>query len=72
MKNGKIYQKVIKPTLGEVQEALKFPNGRVYLIHPDYSADGDVPTTAIIRAWKVDASGKIAGDFIHNPNYVEQ
>lgn len=61
-----------KPTSGEIKEALNFPNGWVYCIHPNYSADDDVPLTAIIEAWKVDASGKIAGDFIPNPNYVEQ
>lgn len=61
-----------KPTSGEIKEALNFPNGRVYLIHPDYSADGDVPPTAIIGAWKVDANGQIVGEFIHNPNYIEQ
>ncbi len=65
-------KKAIKPTSGEIKEALSFPNGWVYCIHPNYSADGDVPPTAIIGAWKVDANGKIVGDFIHDPNYVEQ
>ncbi|MGP4963252.1 hypothetical protein [Psychrobacter celer] len=64
-------KKLIKPTSGEIKEALNFPNGWVYCIHPNYTADGDVPPTAIIGAWKVDASGKIVGDFIHKPNYIE-
>lgn len=41
-------KKLIRPTQGEVQEALNFPNGWVYCIHPEYSADGDVSPTAII------------------------
>ncbi|MGO2300505.1 hypothetical protein ACT3QO_00285 [Psychrobacter sp. AOP7-D1-15] len=68
----KLIKKLIQPSQGEIEEALKFPNGRVYLIHPDYSADGEVPPSAIIGAWKVDADGKIVGDLIHNPNYTEQ
>lgn len=54
-----------------IQEALANPGGRVYKIEGMYSATEYVPPQAIVGAWKVDAHGKIAGDFIPNPKYKE-
>ncbi|WP_343638230.1 hypothetical protein [Roseateles sp.] len=54
-----------------VQEALANPEGWVYKIEGTYSATEYVPPEAIVGAWKVDAHGKIVGDFIPNPKYQE-
>lgn len=53
------------------EEALKHPNGYVYVIDKEYQGKSDVPRTAIAGAWKVDENGIIVGRFIPNPNYQE-
>ncbi len=50
-------------------EALKRPNGYVYVLEKEYRGKGDVPSNAIIGAWKVDGNGKIVGPFVPNPNH---
>jgi hypothetical protein len=58
------------PFLEEIEEAARMPNGHVYRISGKIGdPNGRVPPEAIIGAWKVDASGKIVGGFIPNPNY---
>jgi hypothetical protein len=59
-----------KPSPGEIEEAARFPDGYVYRISGKIGdPNGRVPAEAIVGAWKVDASGKIVGDLIPNPNY---
>ncbi|WBQ17837.1 hypothetical protein [Sphingobium yanoikuyae] len=50
-------------------EARMQPNGWVYAIGGGYNDTEAVPPQAIQGAWKVDASGNITGEFLHNPNY---
>jgi hypothetical protein len=58
------------PLPGEVAEAARNPNGWVYRIAASAGdPNGRVSPEAIVGAWKVDASGKIAGEFIANPKY---
>lgn len=52
------------------KEALKYPNGYVYVITPEYEDKEQVPPEAILGAWQVDENGIIVGSFIPNPNYV--
>jgi hypothetical protein len=52
-----------------VEEAKSRPNGWVYEIVGKYGPDDAVPPQAIRGAWKVDANGKIVGDFIPNPSF---
>jgi hypothetical protein len=59
----------MRPEPGEHAEAAKHPNGRVYRISGNYGPDDGVPPEAIAGAWKVDAEGRIYGDFIPNPNF---
>lgn len=61
-----------EPTESEIQEAKHFPNGWIYRTELAYTRGEYIPPTAIIGAWKVDADGKIVGDFIPNPNYKPQ
>jgi len=58
-----------RPFQGEVEEALKHPNGHVYRIAGKFGPNDGVPPEAIVGAWKVDQSGKIVGAFIANPKY---
>ena len=60
----------MQPTPGEVEEALKHPNGWVYRIKGNFRSEEAVPPEAIVGAWKVDSSGKIIGNFIPNPKHV--
>lgn len=53
----------------EIAEAKRTPNGWVYRIDGQFSPDESVPPEAVIGAWKVDANGAIAGDFIPNPGH---
>ncbi len=57
------------PTIGEIEEATKFPNGYIYRIDERYEPGEDVPPDKILGAWKVGESGKIIGEFIPNKNY---
>lgn len=59
----------LTPYPGEVEEAKRFPNAHVYRIAGHFGPNDAVPPGAIIGAWKVDAQGKIVGEFIRNPNY---
>ena len=59
----------LTPYEGEVEEAKRFPNAHVCRIAGDFGPNEAVPSEAIIGAWKVDAQGKIVGEFIRNPNY---
>lgn len=61
----------IKPTKEAVEEALKNPNGWVYVIDESFEDTEEVPREAIKGAWKVDKKGKIIGEFLPNPNYKD-
>jgi hypothetical protein len=58
------------PAPAAMAEARENPGGWVYEIYGHYEPHEHVPASAVIGAWKVDASGKIVGDFIPNPNFV--
>lgn len=58
-----------KPNEAAEREALKHPNGYVYVIDEAFKNKENVPPIAIIGAWKVNAQGIIEGDFIPNSNY---
>jgi hypothetical protein len=60
---------LVRPHPGEVEEALRTPDGWVYRIAGNFGPDDRVPPEAVIGAWKVDSQGKIIGDFIRNENY---
>ncbi len=57
------------PSAGEIAEARRYPGGCVYRIHPSLDPNGAIPPYAIQGAWKVDAEGRIEGEFIPNKNY---
>jgi hypothetical protein len=59
------------PPSSAIIEAKKNPGGWVYEIRGVADPNGDVPANAIFGAWKVNDDGKIVGDFIPNPNFVE-
>lgn len=61
----------VKPTKEAIQEALKHPNGWVYVIDESFKDEEEVPREAIKGAWKVDKKGKITGEFIPNSNYKD-
>jgi len=58
-----------KPTEKAIAEALKNPNGWVYVLDEAFEAVTDVPPEAIKGAWKVDGNGCIIGNFMPNPKY---
>lgn len=60
----------MRPMPGEIEEAKKQPNGWVYRIKGSFRPEEAVPPEAVVGAWKVDASGRISGDFIPNPKHV--
>jgi len=60
----------MQPLPGEVEEAKSHPNGWVYRIKGSFRPEEAVPREAIVGAWKVDAEGKIVGEFMPNPNHV--
>jgi len=51
------------------KEALKNPNGYIYILDKEYQGKDDVPPNKILGAWKVTEKGIITGPFILNPNY---
>lgn len=51
------------------KEALKNANGYVYVLDKEYEGKDDVPSKAILGAWKVNEKGIIIGAFLPNPNY---
>jgi len=57
------------PHPAEIEEAKRTPNGWVYRIAPGLSKTDAVPPSAIIGAWKVDATGRITGSFVKNERY---
>ena len=59
----------IKPTEEAIAEALKNPNGWVYVLDKAFEGAVEVPKEAVKGAWKVSSDGIIVGDFIPNPNY---
>ena len=59
----------LSPYPGEIEEAKKFPNAHVCRIAGRFGPQDSVPPEAIIGAWKVDAHGRIVGEFIKNPKY---
>lgn len=61
-----------QPFPGEVEEAKQHPNGWVYRIAGAFADDERVPPEAIVGAWKVDAEGRIIGDFVRNAKYDPQ
>lgn len=60
---------ILEPTEEAKKEALKNPNGYVYVIDEEYRDKDDVPPEAILGTWKVNEKGIIDGPFIPNPNY---
>jgi hypothetical protein len=58
-----------KPFLAEVEEAGRNPNGWVYRIGGRFGPNDQIPKEAIIGAWKVNAQGKIVGNFVKNQHY---
>lgn len=60
-----------KPSADAIQEAAKQPNGWVYVVGGKFKDQVNVPPTAILGAWKVNAHGNITGEFIPNPNYKQ-
>jgi len=52
-----------------ISAAQKNPNGWVYKIEGDFGPDEHVPPECVVGAWKVDASGKLTGEFVKNKNY---
>lgn len=59
----------MEPTPAAHEEAKRNPNGWVYAIDGTFGPDEAVPPECIAGAWKVDAAGKITGEFMPNPNY---
>jgi hypothetical protein len=57
----------LTPDKAAIEEAKKRPNGCVYKIEGEFPPDATVPPDAIVGFWKVDASGKIVGEFVPNP-----
>lgn len=62
-------KRVEAPLLGEIAAAKNKPNGWVYRIAGNFGLNESTPPEAIVGAWKVDALGRIAGEFIMNKNY---
>ena len=52
-----------------IRAALQNPNGWVYKIEGDFGPDEHVPPECVVGAWKVDANGKLTGEFVKNQNY---
>ena len=59
----------VKPFDGELAEAKRHPNGWIYRVAGTFGVNEKIPPEAIVGAWKVDAQGKIGGEFIRNPKY---
>jgi len=57
---------------GEIEEAKRHPNGWVYRIKGVFGPNDAVPPAAIVGAWKVDAEGKIVGEFIPNSKFTSE
>ncbi len=59
----------LKPTPEAISEALKNPNGWVYVIDKAFEDIEEVPREAIKGAWKVNDKAIITDEFVSNPNY---
>lgn len=57
------------PTPEARAEAKRNPNGYVYVLDGSFTPQEAVPPERIVGAWKVNSSGEITGEFMHNPNY---
>jgi hypothetical protein len=57
------------PTPEMIEEARRNPNGWVYVIDGDFGHNDAVPPECIVGAWKVDASGKLTGEYQANQKY---
>ncbi len=64
-----IEEGTVSPRPGEIEEARRHPGGWVYRVVGHFEPNREVPTEAIIGAWKVDLQGVISGPFMKNPNY---
>lgn len=62
-------KQISEPSDEAKMEALKHPNGYVYVIDKEYKDKSNVPPKFILGAWKVNENGIIVGSFIPNPNY---
>ena len=60
------------PSLREIDEAKKHPNGWLYRIASSCGQTANVAPEAIQGAWKVDEAGRIEGAFISNPKYNKE
>ena len=60
----------MEPMPDEIEEAKRQPNGWVYRIKGTFGSNDAVPPEAIFGAWKVDAEGKIVGDFVPNAKFT--
>lgn len=58
-----------KPFPGEIEEAKRNPGGWVYRVAGSFAPNENVSPEAIVGAWKVDARGRIIGDFVANERY---
>jgi hypothetical protein len=63
------FKQISEPSEDAKKEALKTPNGYVYVIDKQYQGKDNVPSDAILGAWKVNDKGIIVGTFLPNPNY---
>ncbi len=65
------HHRPLPPLTEEIRDAARRrPGGWVYAVDPEFTADGSVPRTGIIGAWRVDGLGRLTGEFRHNPDYV--
>jgi hypothetical protein len=62
-------KKIELPLPGEISAARSNPNEWVYRIAGDFGPNESIPPEAIVGAWKVDARGRIVGEFVVNKNY---
>ncbi len=62
--------KIMELMPDEIEEAKRNPNGWVYRIEGTFGPNDVVPPEAIVGAWKVDAEGKIVGDFVPNRKFT--
>lgn len=53
-----------------LDEARANPGGWVYEIDPRYDPNGEVPFTAIIKAWKISDTGEPTGEIWENDDYT--
>ena len=64
--------KKIKPAPDEIEEAKNNPGGMVHRIDDRFLDVKPFPSHAVVGSWSVDAAGKIDGDIVLNPEFVEK